>query len=77
MFGLIESKIMPLNIPNGTIPSDISSRFECEACGGSGQVEAAANPDDQDGDEIPATAPTVLVTCPECSGLGTINRRVQ
>lgn len=63
------------NLPNGTIASDISSDDECPTCEGFGWVTVPVNPDDQDGDEIPAGCATQKITCPDCSGLGVVNTR--
>ncbi len=64
------------NYPPGVTDADISSPHECQTCEGFGRVEVASDPDDDDGSgEIPSTAKTQVITCPDCSGLGVSNTR--
>jgi DnaJ-class molecular chaperone len=59
------------NLPNGTLARDVSDPDECPNCEGYGRVEA--QPED---DGLTPDRGTNYVTCPECSGIGLTNYRV-
>ncbi len=60
---------MNSNLPNGTLPSDIS-QDECPECEGAGKVWGQVMLDD-------GLIHERMVPCQECGGLGVVNTRVK